>query len=207
MREIRADDVDARLGWLLVAGTIPVGIIGLLLQDPLRKLFASPQTAAAFLIVNGIALLLFERLRRRPPRPGDYEGDVDARIAKLSWSQAIAVGTSQAAALIPGISRSGFTMGGGLLVGLSNEDAARYGFLLATPVIFAAAALKLPELLGAQGNGVRGPALVAGLCAAVTTFFAVKFLLRYFQTNRLTPFGIYCAGFGILCTLIFAFGG
>jgi undecaprenyl-diphosphatase len=207
MREIREDDVDARLGWLLVAGTIPVGVIGLLLEKPLRSLFASPQTAAAFLIVNGIALLLVERLRRRPPRPGDYEGDADARIAKLSWRQAIAVGTSQAAALIPGISRSGVTMGGGVLVGLSNEDAARYGFLLATPVIFAAAALKLPELLGPQGNGVRGPALVAGLCAAVTTFFAVKFLLRFFETNRLTPFGIYCASLGIVCTLVFALGG
>jgi undecaprenyl-diphosphatase len=207
MREIRDDDVDARLGWLLVAGTIPVGIIGLLLQEPLRKLFASPQIAAAFLIVNGIALLAFERLRRRPPRPGDYEGDVDARLAKLSWRQAITVGTSQAAALIPGISRSGFTMGGGLMVGLSNEDSARFGFLLATPVIFAAAALKLPELFGSQGNGVRGPALVAGLCAAVTTFFAVKFLLKFFETNRLTPFGIYCVGLGIICTLVFALGG
>jgi undecaprenyl-diphosphatase len=207
MREIREDDLDARLGWLLVAGTIPVGVIGLLLQEPLRKLFASAQIAAAFLIVNGIALLVFERLRRRQPQPGDYAGDVDARLAKLSWRQAIAVGTSQAAALIPGISRSGFTMGGGLLAGLSNEDAARFGFLLATPVIFAAAALKLPELFGSEGNGVRGPALVAGLCAAVTTFFAVKFLLRFFQTNRLTPFGIYCIGFGAVCTLVFALGG
>jgi undecaprenyl-diphosphatase len=206
IREIRADDVDARLGWLLVAGTIPVGVIGLLLETPLRKLFASPQTAAAFLIVNGFALLVFERLRRRPPRPGDYLGDSDARIAKLSWRQAIAVGTSQVAALVPGISRSGFSMGGGLLVGLSNEDAARYGFLLATPVILAAAALKLPELLGTEGNGVRGPALVGGLCAAVTTFFAVKFLLRYFETNRLTPFGLYCVAAGLICTLIFALG-
>jgi undecaprenyl-diphosphatase len=207
LREIRADDVDARVGWLLVAGTIPVGIIGLLLEHPIRKLFASPATAAAFLVVNGAALLVFERLRRRPPRQGDYLGDTDARIAKLSWRQAIAVGTSQAAALVPGISRSGFTMGGGLVVGLSNEDAARFSFLLATPVIFAAAALKLPELLGKEGNGVRGPALVAGLCAAVTTFFAVKFLLRFFETNRLTPFGIYCATFGAICLLVFAFGG
>jgi undecaprenyl-diphosphatase len=206
LREIRDDDVEARLGWLLVAGTIPVGVIGLLLETPLRKLFASPQTAAAFLIVNGIALLLFERLRRRPPRAGDYLGDSDARIAKLSWRQAIAVGTSQVAALVPGISRSGFSMGGGLLVGLSNEDAARYSFLLATPVILAAAALKLPELLGTEGNGVRGPALVAGLCAALTTFFAVKFLLKYFETNRLTPFGVYCAGLGVVSTLIFALG-
>jgi undecaprenyl-diphosphatase len=204
MREIRAEDTDARLGWLLVAGTVPVGIIGLLLESPIRKLFASAQVAAAFLIVNGIALLVFERLRRRPPRPGDHLGDTDARIAKLSWRQAIGVGTSQAAALVPGISRSGFSMGGGLLAGLSNEDAARYGFLLATPVIFAAAALKMPELLGREGNGVRGPALVGGLCAAVTTFFAVRFLLRYFETKRLTPFGIYCIGIGVFCSILFA---
>ena len=78
MREIRADDSYARLGWLLIAATIPVGVIGLLLQEPLRKLFASAQIAAAFLIVNGIVLLLAERLRRRPPREGDYSGDVDA---------------------------------------------------------------------------------------------------------------------------------
>ncbi len=206
IREIRADDVDARLGWLLVAATIPVGVVGLLLETPLRKLFASPQTAAAFLIVNGIALLLFERLRRRPPRPGDYLGDTDARLAKLSWKQAIAVGSSQIAALVPGISRSGFSMGAGLLVGLSNEDAARFSFLLATPVILAAAVLKLPELLGSEGNGVRGPALVAGVCAAATTFFAVKFLLRFFQTNRLTPFGIYCIVLGTGCTVAFALG-
>jgi undecaprenyl-diphosphatase len=207
LREIRAEDVDARLGWLLVAGTIPVGIIGLVLESPLRKLFASATTAAAFLVVNGIALLIFERLRRRPPRAGDYLGDSDVRIAKLSWRQAIGVGTSQAAALIPGISRSGFSMGGGLLVGLSNEDAARYSFLLATPVIFAAAALKLPELFGHEGDGVRGPALVAGLCAAAATFVAVKFLLRFFQTNRLSPFGVYCICAGTGCLLVFALGG
>jgi undecaprenyl-diphosphatase len=204
MREIAPDDTYARLGWLLVAATIPVGVIGLLLQDPIRKLFASPQLAAGFLIVNGFLLLGFERLRRRPPRPGDGLGDSDARLAQRSWRQAIGVGTSQAAALIPGISRSGVTMGGGLIVGLSNEDAARFAFLLATPVIFAAAALKLPELLGHEGNGVRGPALVAGLCAAATTFFAVRFLLRYFQTKRLTPFGIYCIGLGLICTIVFA---
>jgi len=207
LREIREDDIDARLGWLLVVGTVPAGVIGLLLEKPLRSLFASAAIAAIFLIVNGVALLLFERLRARPARPGDYLGDGDERIAKLSWRQAIAVGVSQTAALIPGISRSGFTMGGGLLVGLSNEDAARYSFLLATPIILAAAVLKLPELLGSQGNGVRGPALVAGLCAAATTFLAVKFLLRFFQTNRLTPFGVYCIALGTLCTLVFALEG
>jgi len=204
MREIRADDTDARLAWLLVVGTIPTGIIGLLLESSLRKLFASAATAAAFLILNGVLLLIFERLRRRPPRPDDHVGDPDARLARLSWRQAIAVGTSQSAGLIPGLSRSGVTMGGGLVVGLSNEDAARYAFLLATPIIGAANALKLPDLFGSKGNGLREPALIGCLCAALTTFFAVKFLLRYFETNRLTPFGVYCIAAGLIATIVFA---
>jgi undecaprenyl-diphosphatase len=204
LRDREISDNDARLGWLLVVGTIPAGVIGLVLEHPLRKLFASATSAAAFLIVNGVLLLVFERMRRRPPREGDYLGDADERIAKLSWRQAIAIGTAQAAALVPGISRSGITMGGGLLVGLSNEDAARYGFLLATPIIGAAALLKLPDLFGVDGRGVRGPALVGALCAGFTTYFAVKFLLRFFETNRLTPFGIYCIVAGTICTVVFA---
>jgi undecaprenyl-diphosphatase len=203
-REIRADDSDARLGWVIVMGTIPAGLLGLLLEHPLRTLFASAQTAAAFLILNGILLLLFERLRRRPPKSGDYLGDSDPRIAKMSFKQALAIGTAQAAALIPGISRSGITMGGGLLTGLSNEDAARYAFLLATPIIGAAGVLKLPELMGSAGNGVRGQALVGALAAALTTYLAVKFLLKYFETNRLTPFGVYCICMGVFCSLVFA---
>jgi undecaprenyl-diphosphatase len=203
-RVIQPDDTDAKLGWLLVVGTVPAGILGLLLEHPLRTLFASAASAAAFLILNGILLLVFERLRRRAPVPGDYLGDSDARIAQLSWGEAIGVGTAQAAALVPGISRSGITMGGGLLFGLSNEDAARYAFLLATPIIGAAAVLKLPDLFGSAGNGVRGPALVGALCAAATTFLAVKFLLRFFETNRLTPFGVYCICAGILLSIIFA---
>jgi undecaprenyl-diphosphatase len=205
-RGIGAGDDDARLGWLLVVGTIPAGILGLALQHPLRTLFASPETASLFLILNGILLLAFERLRRRRPEKGDGEGDSDPRIARrVTLKQAAAIGTAQAAALIPGISRSGVTMGGGLMVGLSNEDAARFGFLLATPVIAAAGLLKLPELFGSAGDGVRGPALVGALAAAFTTFFAVRFLLRFFKSNRLTPFGIYCLVAGIVCSLIFAF--
>ncbi|MGE5282127.1 MAG: undecaprenyl-diphosphate phosphatase [Chloroflexota bacterium] len=203
-RQIGAGDDDARLGWVIIMGTIPAGLLGLLLEHPLRTLFASAQTAAAFLIVNGFLLLLFERLRRRPPRPGDYLGDSDPRIAKMSFKQALTIGAAQAAALIPGISRSGITMGGGLITGLSNEDAARYAFLLATPIIGAAGVLKLPDLLGSAGDGVRGQALVGALAAALTTYLAVKFLLKYFETNRLTPFGIYCIGMGLFCTLVFA---
>jgi undecaprenyl-diphosphatase len=197
-------DADARLGWVIVIGTIPAGILGLALEHRLRDLFASPTSAAIFLTVNGVLLLAFESLRRRPPRRGDYEGDGDARIARMSFKQALAIGAAQAAALIPGISRSGITMGGGLMTGLSNEDAARYAFLLATPIIAAAGFLKLPDLLGSAGDGVRGQALVAALVAAATTYLAVKFLLRFFESNRLTPFGIYCIVAGLLYTAIIA---
>jgi len=96
-------------------------------------------------------------------------------------------------------------MGGGLLVGLSHRDAARFAFLLATPIIGAAAVLKLPDLFGHAGDGVRGQALVAALCAAAATFFAVKFLLRFFETNRLTPFAVYCVIAGGLSALIIPF--
>lgn len=198
-------DEDARLAWVIVVGTIPAGILGLALEHKLRTLFASPTSAAIFLTINGALLLVFERLRRRPPRPGDYEGDADPRIARMGFKQAFAIGTAQAAALIPGISRSGVTMGGGLMTGLSNEDAARYAFLLATPIIGAAGVLKLPDLMGSAGDGVRGQALVGAIAAAVTTWFAVKFLLRFFETNRLSPFGIYCIVAGLFSLVIFAF--
>jgi undecaprenyl-diphosphatase len=208
-REIGADS-DARLGWLLVVGTVPAGLLGLLLEHALRSLFASGRSAAFFLIVNGLMLFAAERLRRRAQAAAEHEEhsaeQSDARIAaRMSWSSALAVGTAQAVALVPGFSRSGATMGGGLLVGLSNEDAARFAFLLATPIIGAAALLKLPDLLGTSGNGVRGPALVGALCSAATAYLAVRFLMRYFETNRLTPFAAYCVAAGIAASLYFAF--
>jgi undecaprenyl-diphosphatase len=202
-REIRESDPHARLGWLLVVGTIPAGILGLLLEGKLRHIFASPQSAAVFLMLNGVLLYGAELLRRRAP--AEERGDPDARIARrLSWSESVGVGAAQALALIPGFSRSGATMGGGLLAGLSNVDAARFAFLLATPIIGAAAVLKLPELAGAQGNGVRGQALVGALCAAVTAYLSVRFLMRYFETNRLTPFAVYCFFAGLAATIYFA---
>jgi undecaprenyl-diphosphatase len=204
LRDREITDADAKLGWLLVVGTIPAGLLGLLLESPLRKVFASPTSAAIFLFINGLLLFAFERLRRRAPDAPEGETDEDNRIAqRLTWRQAVGVGAAQALALIPGISRSGVTMGGGLLVGLNNGDAARFGFLLATPIIGAAAALKLPELFGKTGDGVRGPALVAALCAAVTAYLAVRFLMRFFETNRLTPFAIYCTAAGALLTIGF----
>src|SRR5205085_12671403 len=146
-----------------------------------------------------------ELLRRRAPQT---DADDDARIARqVGWRDSFLVGTAQALALIPGFSRSGATMGGGLIVGLSHKDAARFAFLLATPIIGAAAVLKLPEPFGHQGNGVRGQALVGALCSAVTAYLAVRFLMRFFETNRLTPFAVYCflAGAAAFAYLVLAY--
>jgi undecaprenyl-diphosphatase len=201
-RGIAPEDSDAKLGWLLVVGTIPAGILGLTLESALRKIFASPESASVFLTLNGLLLYGAELLRRRAVVT---EGEDDARIARtVSWRDSVLVGAAQALALIPGFSRSGATIGGGLLVGLSHKDAARFAFLLATPIIGAAAALKLPELFGHDGNGVRGQAFVGALCAAVTAYLAVRFLMRFFETRTLIPFAVYCFLAGLACTLYFA---
>jgi undecaprenyl-diphosphatase len=201
-REIGESDTDAKLGWLLVVGTIPAGILGLTLQDHLRKLFASPEYASIFLALNGLLLFGAELLRRRAPVVAE---DDDERIARtVGWWQSFTVGAAQAIALLPGFSRSGASMGGSLLVGLSHKDAARFAFLLATPIILAAAVLKLPDLAGHQGNGVRGPALVGALCSALSAYLAVRFLMRYFETRTLTPFAIYCTCAGTAAAIYFA---
>jgi undecaprenyl-diphosphatase len=201
-RGIAPDDTDAKLGWLIVVGTIPAGLLGLLLEHKLRSVFASAQSAAIFLCLNGFLLYGAELLRRRAPEVAE---DDDTRIARqVTWRDAALIGGAQALALVPGLSRSGATMGGGLLVGLSHKDAARFAFLLATPIIGAAAALKLPELAGPSGNGVRGPALVGALCSAVTAYLAVRFLMRFFERNTLTPFAIYCFLAGGASAIYFA---
>ena len=202
-RQIAPDNHDAKLGWLLVVGTVPAGLLGLLFQDSLRSVFASAQSAAFFLMLNGVMLYGAERLRRRAPvvETSDPLAS-DQRISgETSYRDAVGIGAAQAIALIPGFSRSGASMAGGLLTGLSNEDAARFSFLLATPIIGAAALLKLPDLFGATGDGVRGQALAASLCSAVTAWFSVRFLVKYFETNRLTPFAIYCFVAGLASSI------
>ncbi|HUZ84837.1 MAG TPA: undecaprenyl-diphosphate phosphatase [Gaiellales bacterium] len=206
-RGLEPDNVDGRLGWLLIVGTIPAGLLGLALQNPLQRLFGSPRAAAAFLVANGVLLLAADRLRRRPVRPAatDADGDGDDRIATTTgWRGALGVGTAQALALVPGFSRSGAAISGGLAVGLDHEDAARYAFLLATPIIGAAGLLKLPTLFGSQGNGVRGQALVAAVCAAAAAYVSVRFLMRWFETNRLTPFAVYSIVAGLACSVYLA---
>jgi undecaprenyl-diphosphatase len=202
LRDREIADPDARLAWLLIIGTIPAGILGLLLEHKLRSVFVSATSASIFLMLNGLMLYGAELLRRRAP--ADEEGDGDQRIAeRVDWKEATGIGAAQSLALIPGFSRSGATMSGGLLAGLTNIDAARFAFLLATPIIFAAAILKLPDLLGSTGNGVRGQTLVGAFCAALTAYLSVRFLMRFFHTNRLTPFAIYCFLAGLAALIYF----
>jgi undecaprenyl-diphosphatase len=202
-RQIASENHDAKLGWLLVVGTVPAGLLGLLFQDSLRSVFASAQSAAFFLMLNGVMLYGAERLRRRAPvvETSDPLASDERISGTTSYRDAVGIGAAPAIALIPGFSRSGASMAGGLLTGLSNEDAARFSFLLATPIIGAAALLKLPDLFGATGDGVRGQALAASLCSALTAWFSVRFLVKYFETNRLTPFAIYCFVAGLASSI------
>ncbi|MCA1843885.1 MAG: undecaprenyl-diphosphate phosphatase [Actinobacteria bacterium] len=213
LRTRRIDSPDARLGWLLVVATIPVGVTGLLFEHPLRVLFAKPVAAAVFLSLNGVVLLAGERLRRRSEARvavgvGAHGGTVDAEQGRhldtMTAAEAGAVGASQILALFAGISRSGVTMVAGLARGLDHEAAARFSFLLATPIILAAGLYKMHDLLGPLGDGIRGQMIVGAVCAGLASYASVRFLVRYFTTRTLTPFGIYCLVAGFLAFLRFA---
>ena len=127
--------------------------------------------------------------------------EADRRLARLPLSQSVVVGSAQILALLAGISRDGVTMVAGMARGLSREDAARFAFLLATPVILAAGALKIPDLLGPLGNGIRGQILLGSAASGVGAYLSVRFLLRYLRTRTLTPFGVYCLIAGLGCVL------
>ncbi len=203
IREIKETDADAKLGWLLIIATIPAGILGLLFEEQLKTLFASPQLVAFVLMLNGLLLFGAEILRRKTKE--ETATLSDKRIAKISYSKAIKVGLMQCLALIPGFSRTGATITGSLLVGLSHEDAARYSFLLATPIIGAAAFLKLPELNTQGESAFIGQALVGAVFAAIAAYLSVRFLIKYFETKNLTPFAVYCITLGGLTSLLFFF--
>ena len=129
--------------------------------------------------------------------------DSDQRLSAMGYGRAVIIGSAQILALLAGISRSGVTMVTGMTRGLSREDAARFAFLLATPVILAAGALKIPDLTGPIANGIRGQVLVASVLSGIGAYLSVRFLVRYFRTRTLTPFAIYClvAGLGSIIYL------
>jgi Bacitracin resistance protein BacA len=159
-RGIEPDDRDAHLGWLLVIGTIPAGLLGLTFEHPLRSVFANPIAASIFLVGNGLMLLAAEHWRRSAPVRHDSRFSDERLATELDTGKAVGIGVAQAIALLPGFSRSGAAMAGGLRAGRSNEDAARFPFLLATPLIGLAALYKLPDLLGLAG--CRRPRARAG---------------------------------------------
>jgi undecaprenyl-diphosphatase len=206
-REVK--DADQRLAWLLILATVPVGLIGLVFEHWLRTHLGKPTPAAVFLIVNGVVLLGAEWLSRhelnseyRDERDSGPESD--RRLAGQSVPSAVLVGSAQILALAPGLSRSGVTMVAGLFKGLSREDAARFSFLLATPVILAAGALKLGDLSGPLGNGIRGQVLFGSVLSGVGAYLSVRFLTRYFANRSLRPFGCYCIAAGVASLVLFA---
>jgi undecaprenyl-diphosphatase len=201
LRTRRIETADERMAWLLVVATIPVGITGLVFEHTLRTLFAKPLAAAIFLTVNGLILLGGEQLRRRAAGGNRSEGRA---LDTLDLKEGVAVGVAQVGALFAGVSRSGITMVGGLLRGLDHEDAARFSFLLATPVILAAGVYKVPDLAGPLGNAVRGQALAGAVCAGLAAFVSVRFLVRYFETRTLLPFAAYCLVAGLVSIVRFA---
>ena len=198
----RIETPTERLAWLIITATIPVGILGLALEHPVRVALAKPIYASIFLVVNGLILLSAERFRRRSEvralaaREG-LNDEGARRLDTMDYREAAVIGVAQSSALIAGISRDGVVMTAGLVRGLDNSDAARFAFLLATPPILAAGLLKIGDLTGPHGDhGVRSAALIAALFAAVTAVGTVHFLTRFFKTRNLKPFGIYCIVFG-----------
>lgn len=190
------NDPDEKLAWLLLVGTIPVGLLGVALKDPVRQFFGSAQTAAVFLIINAFVMFLGEYLRRRQKQQLHRP---DKQIVQLSWFEAVGVGIGQSFALFPGISRSGASMVAGLMANLNHEDAANYSFLLATPVILAASLLEIPDLVSAHTHAPLVQAVFGGVIAGIAAYASVSFLVRYFKNNDLRPFGWYCLVFGAVC--------
>jgi undecaprenyl-diphosphatase len=214
-----SQDHDERLAWMVILGTVPAGLVGFVLKDPLRSLFASPAVAASFLIVNGVIMLAGERRIESYARPAvdgsvavaaSGESATDGSIGRyrditqLGWKDAAIVGFAQVGALIPGISRSGITMVAGLAAGLTHEAAARYTFLLATPIIGAAGVLEVPKLFDSAGRTVLGYALLGVVLAGVAAYISVRFLMRYFQEGRLYPFAYYSVSVGIGSLILLA---
>lgn len=199
----RIETEPERLAMLLMVGTIPAAILGVFLETRIKSLFASPYVAAGFLVVNGLLMLGFEQVRRRAERKAALESkprveqeEGFAQAERISFRAAALVGACQALAFIPGISRSGVTIGGGLLAGLRHQEAARFSFLLATPVILAAGVLEAPQLFS---SGVPVGEYVAGaVLSGIAAYVSARFLLRYFRSGRLDPYGWYCVAAGLI---------
>lgn len=200
----RINSPDAKLAWLLLAATVPAGLTGLIFEHSLRTQFAKPLSAIVFLFINGWILLLGDHhLKQTAQNRSIGLQETTKNIGdKLNLPRAAVIGVAQIGALFAGISRSGVTMVSGLYSGLNHEDAARFSFLLATPIILGAGLLKLPDFFSNLDTGVRGPIIAGSIGAGVAAYLSVRFLDRYFRDKTLRPFGLYCIGFSLLMLLI-----
>jgi undecaprenyl-diphosphatase len=189
---------------LLLVGTIPAAILGVFLETRIKSLFASPYEAAGFLIANGILMLAFEVMRRRAERRSTLKEGEFGQAERISFRAAAIVGACQALAFLPGISRSGVTIGGGLLAGLRHQEAARFSFLLATPVILGAGLVEVPQLF--SGGVPVGEYLAGMVLAGIAAYASARFLLRYFRSGRLDPYGYYCIAAGLVSLALLRFG-
>lgn len=200
----RIENSTQRLGWLLIIATIPAGVIGLAFEHPLRVLFTKPLAASIFLMVNGVLLFFGEGVRKGAENRERHGIKARRQLDNLNWKESAIIGVAQVGALFAGISRSGITIVAGLVRGLDHEDSARFAFLLATPIILGAGVVKLPDLLGSTGNGIRGQTLVGALFACGAALVSVRFLAKYFETKTLLPFAVYCLLAGIGFTIYFS---
>jgi undecaprenyl-diphosphatase len=197
------------VSWLIIIGSIPAGLLGVFLETPLKDAFSSPLLAATFLIVNGSILFAGEQMRRRSEAklsmlsPQEREAQFRT-LPSLSWKEAVVVGLAQSAALIPGFSRSGTTIVAGLGIHLTHEDAARFSFLLGTPIIFAAGALEVPQLFG-QPASILLLVFVGAVLSGIAAYLSTKFLMKYFESGRLDPFAYYCWGAGLVSLILLWF--
>jgi undecaprenyl-diphosphatase len=203
---------DGRLAWLLIVATIPAGLVGLIFQSVLRVQFAKPLSAIVFLFVNGCILLVGDRYQKKTAtkqKAGTHTiHDSAQNVSRtLTMQRSIIIGIAQIGALIAGISRSGITMVSGLYSGLDNEDAARFAFLLATPIIFGAGIIELPSFFSNLDTHVRGQILAGGLAAGLAAYVAVRYLDKYFRDKTLRPFGIYCVSASLLMVALGLFRG
>jgi undecaprenyl-diphosphatase len=187
-------NVEARLGWYIIVGTIPAAVLGLLLEDVLDNIFGTPTFAAFFLLVTAGLLVLGERMLRRA-------GDKEPR--EMSWSDAVFIGCFQAFALFPGISRSGSTIVGALWRGLDRPTAARYSFLLSVPVTAGAWFLKSVELVQAPDLAAHLPSLLTTfVVSGVVGYACIHFLLEWLRRRSLYAFAAYCATFAVMFLLL-----
>jgi undecaprenyl-diphosphatase len=194
-----------RFIWLLVIGTIPAALIGFFLEEPLSQMFDDPVFAAITLMGTGVILVVSEVFARARFRNTSEEGDVSsipALAADISFPKSFAIGCAQAVSIIPGISRSGATIGTGLLTGMSRPQAARFSFMLAVPILIGVSVYKVPDLSGAE----IGPAaiIIGFLASLVSSYAAVAGMIGYLQKRGLYPFAIYCFVVGLVLTLLWS---